>query len=135
MKSSKNENLTIKIKDLQPKLRNITSTFIVLEKRKTFQTQHSQTLSTFLVADETAAIQFTIWDYDCSYIKEGDILFLTGGYTFLYKDQLVLYTSKYGSVSRIGEFTMVYVENNMSEYRWNSDQNGKWVSTPPNQIN
>jgi hypothetical protein len=73
----------------------------------------------FFVADETAAIQLSLWDEFGDSIEVGDILSLKNGKCALWTNSLELQKGKKGTLVKIGEFTMVFNESkNMSQYEW-----------------
>ncbi|KAK9206779.1 hypothetical protein WN943_017058 [Citrus x changshan-huyou] len=84
-----------------------------------------------LVADETAAVHFQFWQDECDAFEPGDILRLTNGIFSYVRKSLVLRAGKRGSVQKIGEYTMAFVETpNMSEIRWvphPNDSHNKYV--------
>ena len=72
----------------------------------------------FLIADPTASIQLITWGEALGpHIRSGDILHITGAYTNIHQDSLVLYTGKNATAVRRGQYTMVFSEApNMSEF-------------------
>jgi hypothetical protein len=105
-------------------MKMIDSVFIVLEKGTTHTTNQG-TVVNWLVADETASIYFSVWgdNTGCETLKENDIIQLRAGYATLFQGKnLILYAGRYGSIQRIGEFTMLFTETpNMSEIQWEFD--------------
>jgi len=76
------------------------------------------TITTFLVADDTGSISCNFFDNVSNYIKEGDVLFITGAYSSLYNNHIVLYQPKigYGLVTKINEFFFSFsLKPNISE--------------------
>jgi len=121
--SLKNDKYT-KIMDLRPYMKAINCVFIVLEKGTITKTKDEHQIAHALVADNTASVQLSIWDAQDAWIQVGDIIRLKGGYCTLFKNSLILYSGRHGSVERIGEFAMLFVENpNMSLLQWISDPN------------
>ncbi|XP_027190243.1 uncharacterized protein [Cicer arietinum] len=114
----------VALKDIVPAAQNnIDTKFIVLEKgRTTLEGQNKMCLA--LVADETAAVHFQLWQDECDYFESGDIIYLTNGIFSYQRGNLILRAGKRGKLEKIGEFTMSYVETpNMSEIRWIPDPN------------
>ncbi|XP_050237939.1 uncharacterized protein LOC126687422 [Mercurialis annua] len=112
------------VKDLVPSAQtNINTQFILLDKgRPTMEGQNKTCLA--LVADETAAVHFQLWGEECDAFEPGDIIGLSKGIFSYNRNNLVLRAGKRGSVEKVGEFTMAYVETpNMSEIRWVPDAN------------
>jgi hypothetical protein len=105
-------------------MKMIDCVFIVLEKGTTHTTNQG-TVVNWLVADETASIYFSVWgdNTGCETLKENDIIQLRAGYATLFQGKnLILYAGRYGSIQRIGEFTMLFTETpNMSEIQWEFD--------------
>lgn len=105
-------------------MKMIDCVFIVLEKGTTHTTNQG-TVVNWLVADETASIYFSVWGDNTGgeTLKENDIIQLRAGYATLFQGKsLILYAGRYGSIQRIGEFTMLFTElPNMSEIQWEFD--------------
>ena len=83
-------------------------------------------ITTFLVGDESGSIYCNFFDNVSNFIKEGDILFITGAYSSLFEDQIVLYQPKigYGHVTKIGEFFFPFsLKPNISEIKINPQNN------------
>ncbi|KAF2294940.1 hypothetical protein GH714_029274 [Hevea brasiliensis] len=75
-----------------------------------------------LVADETAAVHFQFWGDECDAFEPGDIIHLINGIFSYNRNNLVLRAGKRGTIEKVGEFTMAFVETpNMSEIRWAPD--------------
>ena len=112
------------LKDIIPAATNTVNTkFIILEKGNTSQ-EGKETTCMALVADETASVHFQMWGDECQALEPGDIVQLTNGIFSYHKNNLVLRAGKRGSVEKVGEFTMTFVETpNLSEIRWGRDAN------------
>ncbi|WCJ25285.1 Nucleic acid-binding OB-fold-like protein [Euphorbia peplus] len=110
------------LKEIMPSAQtNINTQFILLEKTKTTMEGSNKTCLT-LVADETAAVHFQLWGDECDAFEAGDILRLVNGIFSYTRNNLVLRAGKRGTVEKVGEFTMTYVETpNLSEIRWVPD--------------
>ena len=84
------------------------------------------TITTFLVGDETGSIHCNFFDNVSQYIKEGDILYITGAYSTLFNNQIVLYQPKkdYGFVIKNDEFFFPFsLKPNISEKQNNPQNN------------
>uniref|UniRef100_A0A2P2IXI2 SOSS complex subunit B homolog n=1 Tax=Rhizophora mucronata TaxID=61149 RepID=A0A2P2IXI2_RHIMU len=110
------------LKDIVPAAQNnINTQFIVLDKGKTTREGQNKTCLS-LVADETAAVHFLFWGDECDAFEPGDIIRLVNGIFSYSKTHLVLRAGKRGTLEKVGEFTMTFVESpNMSEIRWICD--------------
>jgi len=87
-----------------------------------------------LVADGTGCVDLSLWDTNAEWLQPGDIIRLRGGYSTIFKGQLILYGGRHGSVERVGEFTMGFVESpNMSKAQWVKDPNNpkEFIPAPP----
>lgn len=105
----------ILIKDIRPGMQNITATFIILEVGSAIVTKENREVRTLLVADQSASINFSVWDEPSKLLAPGDIVHLTKGYASVWRSCLMLYSGKNGTVHRIGEFCMNFNEKlNMS---------------------
>ena len=83
-------------------------------------------ITTFLVGDETGSIQCNFFDNVSQFIKEGDVLYITGAYSTLYNKHIVLYQPKigYGFVTKIGEFFFPFsLKPNISEKEFEPQNN------------
>ncbi|XP_057782618.1 uncharacterized protein LOC131000619 [Salvia miltiorrhiza] len=100
---------------------NINAKFIVVDKgRVAMEGQFKTCLA--LVADETAAVHFQLWGDECEAVEAGDILVLRNGIFSYSRSSLLLRAGKRGTVEKVGEFTMPFVETpNLSEMRWAPD--------------
>ncbi|PRP79262.1 OB fold-containing protein, nucleic acid binding [Planoprotostelium fungivorum] len=104
-----------KIGDLKPFQKCVNTIFIILEKGEITKTKDGSVMQKAQVADETASISITLWDNIGDSLQPGDICRLRNGYCTPYKNYLSLYVGRAGSLTRIGEFTMLFVEQpNMS---------------------
>ncbi|XP_047983879.1 SOSS complex subunit B homolog [Salvia hispanica] len=89
---------------------NINAKFIVVEKGHVAVKNQRKTCLA-LVADETAAVNFQLWGDECDAVEPGDILLLKNGiFSYLNPKTLLLRAGKRGSVEKVGEFTMRFVE-------------------------
>lgn len=107
---------TVYIKDIHVGMKNLTLTCIVLEVGPPVLLKENREVRTAKVADQTACINLAVWDDLGHCINASDILRLTKAYATTWRDSLTLYTSKAGTVEKIGEFCMVFNDQlNMSE--------------------
>ncbi|KAK1558269.1 hypothetical protein Q3G72_000530 [Acer saccharum] len=112
------------LKDISPAAENnINTQFIVLDKMQPVPPKEGQSQTCLaLVADETAAVHFQLWEDECEAFEAGDIVQLTNGIFSNNRNNLVLRAGKRGRIEKVGEFTMAFVETpNMSEIRWVAD--------------
>uniref|UniRef100_A0A182N1R5 OB domain-containing protein n=1 Tax=Anopheles dirus TaxID=7168 RepID=A0A182N1R5_9DIPT len=104
------------IKDIYPGLKNINVIFIILETGPVTLTKENREVRTFKVADQTAAINVSIWDEPGKQLSPGDIVRLTKGYANVWRQSLTLYSGKNGEIVRLGDFCYTFNEMlNMSE--------------------
>lgn len=106
----------IAIKDIRPGLKNINVVFIVLEVGNATLTKENREVRTFKVADQTAAINVSIWGEPGNLLVPGDIVRLTKGYSVIWRQCLTLYSGKNGEIHKVGDFCLIFNEQlNMSE--------------------
>ncbi|XP_058834845.1 SOSS complex subunit B homolog [Topomyia yanbarensis] len=106
----------IAIKDIYPGLKNVNVIFIVLEIGPVTLTKENREVRTFKVADQSAAINVSIWDEPGKLLMPGDIVRLTKGYAAVWRQCLTLYSGKNGEIHRLGDFCFTFNEMiNMSE--------------------
>ncbi|KFB50842.1 AGAP005201-PA-like protein [Anopheles sinensis] len=104
------------IKDIYPGLKNINVIFIILEIGPVTLTKENREVRTFKVADQSAAINVSIWDEPGKQLAPGDIVRLTKGYASIWRQCLTLYSGKNGEIVRLGDFCYTFNEMvNMSE--------------------
>ena len=99
-----------KVRALRPGLKSVNLVVIVLEAvGSPIQTAQGSTVQTWLVADETGAVELTLYNEHATAFAEGSILRLLEGYSSLYRDALRLYVgTSGGTLCQIGDFTMRY---------------------------
>jgi len=127
-----------KINDLKPSMSDFSIMFIVLEKRDTIKTKDQQYITSYIVADETASITLSLWNHKADYINPGDIIRITGAQTQLWQKNTIILTThaRNATITRLGEFTMIFNEKNISALEWEENPPGskKWfVKSPPTQ--
>uniref|UniRef100_A0A182P8R0 OB domain-containing protein n=1 Tax=Anopheles epiroticus TaxID=199890 RepID=A0A182P8R0_9DIPT len=104
------------IKDIYPGMKNINVIFIILEIGPVTLTKENREVRTFKVADQSAAINVSIWDEPGKQLSPGDIVRLTKGYANVWRQSLTLYSGKNGEIVRLGDFCYTFNEmHNMSE--------------------
>lgn len=115
----------MRLRDLVPSAANsVNAIFILLEKgsissssskKNTGKLQESRECLA-LVADDSAAVDFLLWESECEAFEPGDILRLTSGIFSFHRQKLALRSGRKGRVEKVGEFTMLFVESpNMSD--------------------
>ena len=102
--------MSTKIIDTKPGDKNLEVKFIILEKLMTVNLKNDDKLTQFLVADETASIKWNFFGEVGESFKPGDIIYMNGAYTSLYKGMLVLYQGKKGMVHRLRDFFFLFDE-------------------------
>lgn len=109
-----------RIESLRPNQKNIQIRVIIVEKKDSIVTKDKNIISTFLVADETGSCLMNFFDIPGQSLSPGDIFYIEGGYTSIYKNKMLLYQGKQGLVVKIGKFLMHFViEPNVSNQDWN----------------
>jgi hypothetical protein len=117
-------------------------------------TKGDHTITHARVADQTASINLSLWDAQVrtpkyvflnetiqptmlqhnqgEMLSSGDIIKLTGGYTMLYKNSLVLYSGcMHGTLERVGQYNLLFKEHpNMSSMDWNNENGSNKPSVP-----
>lgn len=95
--------------------------------------KNKEVLYQCLVADHTAKINCNFYGEIGESLKLGDIVYLMGAYTSVYKDRMVLYQSQKGGVYRLRDFFFVFNNTgpNMSEHEWirEIDNKGREIYT------
>eukprot|EP01080_Neovahlkampfia_damariscottae_P011849 gene11849-5178_t len=127
-KKSQSGNST-KIGDLSPNMNKLNCVFIVLEKTPPAKTKQN-IIHHYLVADETAAIQLSLWDNHGEGVQIGEIFQLKNGCCRVWSNVIELQKGKIGEIERIGEFTMIFNEaKNLSNFEWEEDKATKtWTN-------
>ena len=80
-----------------------------------------------MVADHTAKVLCNFYGELGQKLRPGDIVYLSGAYTSLFKDHMVLYQSAKGGVYRLRDFFFVYdpAGPNMSEPQYSVEVDQK----------
>ena len=115
-----------KVKDINDGDKNINIQVILIKLLDKHNIKNGGCITTFLVADETGSINCNFFDNVSKFIKEGDILYITGAYSSLYDNHIVLYQPKinYGFVIKINEFFFQFASKpNISEKVVNPQNN------------
>ena len=112
--------LVTPIRSLRPGLQDVNLRFIMLERLRALPSNDGQ-VHTWLVADESGAVELSLYDHLCDAFAEAEIVELRGGNTQLHKDHVVLLVGT-GDTKRVGEFTLAFSETpNMSQPGWRLD--------------
>ena len=62
---------------------------------------------------------FDIFEFLGEFLKAGDICYMSGAYTSLFKNEMILYQGKRGNLYKIGEFFLLYNDDvNVSKKNW-----------------
>nr|CAB3264184.1 SOSS complex subunit B1-like [Phallusia mammillata] len=135
--NEENKNGTLNyIKDVYPQAKNLQMKVIVLHIGNSYKTKDGLEVRSCKVADKTGSINLSIWGEHGSFIQPGDILALSRCYAVLFKNCLTLYVGKLGSLTKVGDFCMVFNEvPDISEpnAEWIQQQNQEGKNTPGNQ--
>lgn len=109
------------IKDIQNNMNNITVVCIVLEVNAAVPLKDNHEVRTIKVADNSACINFSVWDEPGAFLYPGDILRIHRAYAIYFRNCLTLYVGKNGEIEKIGDFIMTFNESiNMSELNLNA---------------
>jgi len=102
-----------RVSDIKAGDKNIEIKVIVISQISRNKLKSDTKITQFLVADNYGSILCNFFDETGDKLNEGDIIFLKGSYASLFKNRLILYSSKlgFGQVFKIGEFFMTYNEN------------------------
>ena len=106
--------------------KNIDIQVILIKLLDSHKIKNGSSITTFLVGDETGSIQCTFFDNVSQFIKEGDVLYITGAYSTLYNKHIVLYQPKigYGFVTKVDEFFFPFsLKPNISEKEFDPQNN------------
>jgi hypothetical protein len=85
-------------------------------------------ITQFIGADHSGCIWVNIYGDPGLKLKEGDIIYMKGAYTTLFRDNMILYAAKteYGKLVKLGEFFMPFQDTpNMSLLTWRKERNEK----------
>lgn len=109
------------IKDIQNNMNNITVVCIVLEVNTAVSLKDNHEVRMIKVADNSACINFSVWDEPGAFLYPGDILRIHRAYAIYFRNCLTLYVGKNGEIEKIGDFIMTFNESvNMSELNLNA---------------
>ena len=100
--------------------KNIDIKVILIKFLGSYNLKNGSKITTFLVGDESGSIHCNFFDNVSNFIKEGDILFITGAYSSVFDNRIVLYQPKigHGTVTKIGEFFLIFsLKPNISEQK------------------
>ena len=110
------------LNELSPGDKSINIMIIIIELIEKMNVKNGKNLTKYLVADPTGCISCVFFDDICDKIKEGDIIFINGGYATLFKKHLTLYTPQvgYGNVTKLGSYFMEFeTKPNFSDKEYN----------------
>ena len=111
-----------KVKEIKNGDKNIDIEVILIKCLSTHNLKNGNKITTYLVADDSGSIHCNFFDNVSNFIKEGDILYVTGAFSSLFEDHIVLYQPKigYGHVTKTGEFFFTFsLKPNISEPKIN----------------
>lgn len=117
-----------KISDLRPGDKNVDVKIILVNRGTQRKLKSDVKITQFQVSDQSGSILCNFFDETGSGLSEGDILFLKTAYASIFKNQMILYTSKpgYGQVIKLGEFFMTFSDTpNMSLIPWKKERDDK----------
>ena len=100
--------------------KNIDIKVILIKFLGSHNLKNGNKITTYLVGDDSGSIHCNFFDNVSNFIKEGDVLFITGAYSSLFDNRIVLYQPKigYGHVTKIGEFFFTFsLQPNISEQK------------------
>jgi len=80
--------------ELNPGDKNLDLKVMLIQQTAKNRLKESK-LTQFLVADHSGSILCNFYDEWGDKVKEGDILFLKGAYVSVFKNDMILYTSRY----------------------------------------
>ena len=115
-----------KVAEIKDGDKNIDIKVILIKFLGSFNLKNGKKITTFLVGDESGSIYCNFFDNVSNFIKEGDILFITGAYSSIFDNRIVLYQPKagFGNVMKIGEFFLIFsLKPNISEPKINQQKN------------
>ena len=107
-----------KVAEIKSGDKNIDIQVILIKLIDKHNLKNGSTITTFLVGDETGSIHCNFFDNVSEYIREGDVLYITGAYSTLFNNSVVLYQPKpgYGFVTKTSEFFFQFaLKPNISE--------------------
>ena len=114
------------VKDIKNGDKNIDIQVILIKRVGVYNTKTGGCITTYLVGDESGSINCNFYDNVSNFIKEGDVLYITGAYSSLFNNRIVLYQPKvgYGHVKKIDEFFFLFsLKPNISEQEVNLQNN------------
>ena len=109
-----------KVAEIKNGDKNIDIKVILIKFLGSHNLKNGNKITTFLIGDDSGSIYCNFFDNVSNFIKEGDILFITGAYSSIFDNRIVLYQPKigYGNVTKIGEFFLIFsLKPNISEQK------------------
>ena len=85
--------------------KNVEVKVMLISRQAIFKTKKGD-IHQYLFADETGCGLMNLSNETARSLTEGDILFVSGAYTSLYKDSLILYEGTFSLVRRVGRKLM-----------------------------
>ena len=112
---------------ITPGMKNLALRVILLERKFSTKLKSDQIMVQFVVGDASGCALCNFYDEVGMKLKESDIVELTGAYSSLFKQNMVIYTTnkkEYGKVKKVGEFYFQFnVKPNFSERKWEREWN------------
>ena len=100
----KEKTVSHKIANLKSNEKNIELRCIVIKKEEEKMLQNNVNLYKYLIGDETGSVFCNFFNDDFHNLESGEILYLNGFVTNLYKNRLVMYQSKNSKTILIGKY-------------------------------
>jgi ssDNA-binding replication factor A large subunit len=76
---------------MRPGMKNLTCTFIALQRGATSKTKDGNTVVQYLVADSSGSIQASLWDEKGEALQPGEIFRIKGGFVSLFQSPFSLF--------------------------------------------
>ena len=105
----KEKKVSHKIAELKPNEKNIELRCIVIKKEEEKMLQNNVNLYKYLIGDSTGSIFCNFFNENFSDLENGEILYLNGFVTNLYKNKLVMYQSKNSKAIKIGKYVFEFL--------------------------
>ena len=115
-----------KIIDIKNGDKNIDIKVILIKFIRSDNLKKGNKITTYLVGDDSACIHCNFYDNVSNFIKEGDVIYITGAYSSLFNNHIVLYQPKigYGHIFKVTEFFFPFsLKPNISQQDISSQNN------------
>ncbi|KAF7684630.1 SOSS complex subunit B1 [Astathelohania contejeani] len=89
------------ISELKNQQKNIDISFIIIKEIEKRNTKENEIVTTYLVADETGSIEFSLWN---DTLEPGDIMYLSEGFTATFRGKVRLFLSPVSQLTRVCTF-------------------------------